>query len=196
MVPIGHVFGILVRPRAEWETIEREPGSVAGLMLGYVAILALIPALAWLIGVSAIGITVSIGTFKVPITAGLISVAIGYLSTFAIVYVVALVIDALAPTFDSPRNFRQALKLSVYSHTALWIAGVFLVYPRLRFLTYFLGLYGFYLAWTGLPVLFKTPKEKSLLFAIAILVSAVIVTVILGVVVNAVSGISGARRAL
>jgi len=35
-----------------------------------------------------------------------------------------------------------------------------------------------------------------LLFAIAILVSAVIVTVILGVVVNAVSGISGARRAL
>ena len=196
MTPIGHVLGILVRPQGEWRAIEPEPGSTTGLLLGYVAILALIPAIAWFIGVSVIGISVSIGTFKVPMTAGLISVAIGYLSTFAIVYAVALVIDALAPTFESPRNFVQALKLSVYSHTALWVAGVFLLHPRLRFLTYFLGLYGFYLAWTGLPVLLKTPREKTLMFAIAILVSAVIVTIILGVVVNAVSGISGARRAL
>ncbi len=196
MVPIGHVFGILLRPEAEWRSIERESGNVTRLFLGYVAILALIPAVAWFVGVSVIGISVSIGTFRVPMTAGLISVAIGYLAAFAIVYVVALVIDALAPTFESPRNFAQALKLSVYSHTPLWIAGVFLLHPRLRFLTYILGFYGFYLAWTGLPVLFKTPREKSLMFAVAILISAVIVSIILGIVLNQISGISGARRAL
>jgi hypothetical protein len=195
MTPIGHVFGILVRPSSEWKAIEPEPGSVPGL-LTYVGVLSLIPAIAWLVGVSVIGISVSIGTFRVPMTAGLISVTIGYLATFANVYMVAMVIDALAPTFESPRNFAQSLKLSVYSHTPLWVAGIFLLYPRLRFLTYFIGFYGFYLAWTGLPVLMKTPREKSLMFTVAISVAALIVFVILGVVVNAVSGISGARRAL
>src|SRR5262245_7955688 len=113
MPPISHVFGILFRPSSEWQAIEPEQSSVAGLMLGYVAPLALIPAIAWLIGVSVIGVSVSVGTFKVPLAAGLISIAIGYVVTFVNVYLVALVIDALAPTFDSLRNSTQALKLSV-----------------------------------------------------------------------------------
>ena len=196
MTPIGQVFGILFRPQTEWQAIEREPGGTARLLLGYVAILSLIPAIAWFIGVSIIGISVSIGTFRVPTRADLTSVAIGYVATFAIVYVVAVVTDWLAPTFESQRSFANALKLSVYSHTAIWISGIFLLHPRLRFLAYFLGLYGFYLAWTGLPVLFKTPREKRLMFMLAIVVSTLIVYVILGIVVNTVSGISGARRAL
>ena len=196
MSPIGHVFGILFRPQSEWKAIEPEPSGVSRLLLGYVAILSLIPAIAWFIGVSVIGISVSIGTFRVPMAAALTSVAIGYVATFAIVYLIALVTDWLAPTFESQHSFANALKLSVYSHTAFWIAGIFLLHPRLRFLAYILGLYGFYLAWTGLPVLFRTPREKTLLFMLAIVVSTLIVYIILGIVVNTVSGISGARRAL
>lgn len=196
MPPIAHVPGILLQPEPRWRLIEGESGSAARLLLGYVAVLALIPVAAWVIGVSIIGVPVPTGTFRVPVATAIASVAIGYVASFAIVYLVAFVADALAPTFDSKRNFANALKLSVYSHTPFFVAGIFFLYPRLRFVTYFLGFYGLYLAWVGLPVLLKTPREKSLTFAIAILMSAVIVSIILGIVVNQVSGITGARRML
>ena len=196
MPPIAHVPGILLQPEPRWRLIEGESGSAARLLLGYVAVLALIPVAAWVVGVSIIGVPVPTGTFRVPVATAVASVAIGYVASFAIVYLVAFVADALAPTFDSKRNFANALKLSVYSHTPFFVAGIFFLYPRLRFVTYFLGFYGLYLAWVGLPVLLKTPREKSLTFAIAILMSAVIVSIILGIVVNQVSGITGARRTL
>ncbi|MGE3149817.1 MAG: hypothetical protein AB7K04_12195 [Pseudorhodoplanes sp.] len=66
MPPSGHVFGILLRPLSEWQKIERERNSVLGLLLGYVAILSLVPAIAWFIGVSVIGVPVRIGTFRAP----------------------------------------------------------------------------------------------------------------------------------
>jgi hypothetical protein len=126
----------------------------------------------------------------------LISVAIGYFATFAIVYLVALVTDAVAPSFDSQRNFPNALKISVYGHTPFWVAGVFFLMPGLRFFTYILAFYGLYLGWTGLPHLMKTPPEKKLMYAVAVMLGAVIVSIILGIVINQISGISGARRAI
>ncbi|MGE3150539.1 MAG: hypothetical protein AB7K04_15895, partial [Pseudorhodoplanes sp.] len=81
-------------------------------------------------------------------------------------------------------------------HTPFCVAGVFFLFPRFRFVTYALGLYGFYLAWTGLPALLKTPKERALLFTVAIATSTLIVYVLLGIVVNKISGITPARRAI
>jgi divalent metal cation (Fe/Co/Zn/Cd) transporter len=193
---VKRVYGILVRPDTEWPEIEKEPGDTATLFLSYVAILALIPAVCWIIGVSVIGIKVPVGTFRVPIEKALIGVMIGYLATFAIVYLVALVTDAVAPSFDSQRSFPNALKISVYGHTPFWVAGIFFLLPGLRFFTYILAFYGLYLGWKGLPHLMKTPREKSLMFAIAIMLGAVIVSIILGIVINQISGISGARRAV
>jgi hypothetical protein len=39
-----------------------------------------------------------------------------YLLTFVMVYIIACVIDVLAPRFGGQKNFSNALKLSVYSH--------------------------------------------------------------------------------
>ena len=63
------------------------------------------------------------------------------------VYAVALVVDLLAPTFGGQRNFPNALRLTVYSYTPVWLAGIFLLVPGASFLA-ILGLYGFYLLWT------------------------------------------------
>lgn len=180
------VKGILLNPRAEWSIIEREPGDVAYLFMNYVAILAAIPAVCGFIGSSLIGISLSgLGTVRVPIVTGLVGAVVGYLLTFAMVYIVALLADLLAPTFQGQKNFENALKLVVYSYTPAWLAGVFLLIPSLGFLT-ILGLYGLYLLWSGIPPLMKAPQEKSIVYTLAIIVCAIVIGLVVGLVQAAI----------
>jgi hypothetical protein len=175
MAPLfERVKGILVAPAAEWQAIEREPGDASVLFIRYVAILALIPALARLIGRSLIG-------GYTPISTGLFGAIAGYLLTFAVVYAVALVIHALAPRYGAQRSLPNALKLTVYAYTPVWLAGIFLLVPGLSFLT-ILGLYGIYLLWTGLPPLMRAPPEKALPYTAAVGACALVLAVVLGVI--------------
>ncbi len=185
---IARVKAIMLDPDAEWPVIARETGDVKFLFTRYVAILALIPALAGFIGASIIGVSVSVGTFRVPLLPGLINLVLGYAFTFVIVYAVALIIDALAPSFRTERNFPAALKLAVYSFTPVWVAGIFLLIPGLRFLT-ILGLYGFYLMWTGLTPLMGSPRDKSFFYAICAVVAAIVVTIVLAIVQSTMASI-------
>ena len=184
---IERVKAILLTPRTEWPVIEREPGDAVYLFTNYVAILAAIPAVCGFIGTSLIGVSLfGLGTVRVPIVAGLIGAVVGYLLTFAMVYVVALLTDLLAPTFGGQKNFENALKLTVYSFTPAWIVGVFLLLPSLGFLT-ILGLYGLYLLWTGIPPLMKAPQDRSLIYTIAIIVCAIVIGLIVGLVQTAIT---------
>jgi hypothetical protein len=132
----------------------------------------LIPAVAGFIGGTLVG-------GYVPFLAGLIAAIVSYLLTFVVVYVVALLIDALAPSFGAQKNFSNALKLSVYSHTPAWLAGIFLIVPGLGFLR-ILGLYGLYLLWLGLPPLMRAPRDKAILYAAAVVVCAVLIALVIG----------------
>jgi hypothetical protein len=180
---IGRVKAILLTPKTEWLVIEREPGDPAYLFANYVAILAAIPAVCGFIGGSIVGISVPIvGTVRIGIVSGIASALIQYLLAFAMVYVMALIIDALAPTFKGQKNQANALKLAVYSMTPVWLAGVFSLIPGLRLLG-ILGLYGLYLLWLGLPPLMKAPQEKSTGYAAAVVVCAIIISLVVGAIV-------------
>lgn len=174
---VERVKAILLTPQTEWPVIAREPGETSVLFARYVAILALIPAVAGFIGTSLIG--------RAPIMSGLLWAIAYYVMTFVLVLVVALIVDALAPTFGAQKNVPNALKLTVYSLTPYWLASVFRVVPGLTFLT-ILGLYGVYLMWLGLPPLMQAPRDKALPYAGAVVLVAVVVQILLGVVLAAV----------
>jgi hypothetical protein len=181
---IERAKAILLTPKTEWLVIEREPGDPAYLFANYVAILAAIPAVCGFIGGSIVGISVPIvGTVRVGIVSGIASALIQYLLAFVMVYVMALIIDALAPTFKGQKNQANALKLAVYSMTPVWLAGVFSLIPGLRLLA-ILGLYGLYLLWLGLPPLMKAPQEKSTGYAAAVVVCAIIISLVVGAIVG------------
>jgi hypothetical protein len=74
--------------------------------------------------------------------------------------------------------------VTVYSYTPLWLSGIFTLIPGLRFLG-LLGLYGLYLLYLGLPVLMKSPQEKSLGYAAAVVVCAIVIGLILGMILGA-----------
>jgi hypothetical protein len=183
---VERVKAILLKPNAEWPAIAREPDDPTTLLTNYVAILALIPAIAGFIAASIVGVTVPpLGTVRVPILTGLVATVVGYVLTFVIVYVVALIIDAFAPSFGGRRNSGNALKLAAYSFTPSWLAGIFLMIPGFRSLS-LLGLYGFYLLYLGLPPLMQAPKERALLYAVAIVACALVLMVVLGAIQAAV----------
>ena len=167
---VSRATAILATPRTEWPLIEREPVAPS-LFVSYVAILAAIPPVAGFIGKSLIGA-------YTPIPAGLLRALIAYAATFAVVYVIACVVDLLAPRFGGERNFDNALKLTVYAHTPFWLAGIFLLIPGLHFLLV-LGLYGVHLLWTGLPVLMRTPQYRLLPFTVIVAVCALVPAVVL-----------------
>ena len=171
---IERVKAIVLRPRSEWKVIEQEPETLRDLLVSYVAILAAIPEVARFIGQSFIG-------GYTPLVPSLIRAIVVYLVTFAMVYIIAGVIDLLAPRFGGEKNFPNAVKLSVYSHTPLWLAGIFLLIPGLNFLL-ILGIYGVYLLWTGLPLLMRVPTEKALPYAVVVTACALIPAVILAII--------------
>ena len=176
---IERVKGIILSPKTEWPTIAAESGDTAYLFQNYVAYLAAIPAVCRFIGLLLVGIGI------IP---ALIFAVINYVLAFVIVYILALIINALATTFDGRKDFESALKVAVYSSTPVWLVGVFLLVPMLGFLT-ILGLYSLYLLWTGLPPLMKSPEgNKTLGYAVAIIVAAIVIYIVIGAIVGVLVG--------
>lgn len=145
--------GMLLEPRTGWSLVARERAGHAAAF-AYVAILALVPALARLFGGTLIG-------GHIPLSTGLAAALLAYGLGIAKVYGVAIAIDVLAPAFGGVRNFSNAARLSAYSFTPVFVAGIFLLVPGASFLS-LLGLYGAILLCLGLPVLMRTPRGKTL----------------------------------
>ncbi|MBA3260261.1 MAG: YIP1 family protein [Gemmatimonadales bacterium] len=182
MALADRVKQILLAPKEEWVVIDREPATVASLYTGYILPLAAIGPVAQAIGYSVFGMNVPfMGTYRTPIGSAITSAVVAYVLTLAGVYALALVIDALAPTFNGTRNRIQALKLAAYSSTASWLAGIFALIPGLRILT-ILGLYSLYLLYLGLPVLMKSPPEKALGYTVVIVLAAIVLFMLIGLV--------------
>ena len=171
---VARAKAIMLTPEREWQVIAREPGTLTDLFGSYVAILAAIPALSRFIGNSLIG-------GYDPVVRGLLRTVIAYAATFTVVYVLAGIIDLLARHFGTEKNFPNALKLSIYAHTPVWLAGIFLLVPGLNFLM-LLGLYGSYLLWLGLPPLMGVSEERAPLYALCVTACALASTVVYAVI--------------
>jgi hypothetical protein len=182
MTLVERVKRILLSPKTEWPVIDTEPTTPAALYTGYILPLAAIGPIAQLIGFSVFGMRIPfVGTYRVPIGTGIANALLTYALTLAGVYVLALIVDALAPTFNGQRDRVQALKVVAYSSTASWLAGIFALIPGLRFLQ-ILGLYSLYLLYLGLPVLMKSPREKAVGYTVVVILAAIVVFVIIGAI--------------
>ena len=181
----------LLDPWAEWTVIERESGDPAYLLSRYVAVLALVPAVCSFIGASVVGVIVpGTGLVRASLFDGFFGAIFGYAMAFGIMLILALVIDLLAPLFGGRKDFDSAFKLAVYSYTPVWLSGIFLLLPGLRFLI-LLSFYGAYVLATGLPRLMKSPVQKSYSYAAVIVVCAGALTLIAAAIQRAVFHTAG-----
>ena len=182
---IERVKSILLQPKEAWATIDTESADVASLYTRYLMILAAIPAVCGFIGMSLIGFGGFGLTIRVPLVAGLTNMVVSYVLSLVGIFVLGLIIDALAPTFGGQKNSIQALKVAVYASTAALLGGVFSLLPALAMLGLLAALYSIYLLYTGLPVLMKSLPEKSAVYTAVVIVAAIV----MGVVIAAVGSI-------
>lgn len=176
---------IILSPTAEWEVIKNESLSTGQMIGGYAAILALIPAAAGFIGKSLIGISLLGSTIRIPIAPALIWAIVYYVASLVSLWIMAAIIDALAPSFGANKDMNASMKVSVFSMTAAWIAGIFSIIPILGILG-ILGLYSLYLLYVGMKIVKMPAPDKMMAYYIITLVVAIVVYFVISMVVSAV----------
>jgi hypothetical protein len=179
---IERVQSILLRPKQTWPVIAAEPADVATIYSRYVVILAAIPAICAFIGYTLVGAGAFGVTYRLPIATGLVQMVVGYLLSLAIVYVLALIVNALAPTFGGTKDMVAALKVVAYGSTAGFVGGVFSLLPMLAWLGLLASFYSIYLIYTGLPVLMRCPPEKAGAYTAVVVVCTILAMIVLGAV--------------
>ncbi len=192
---VSRTKNILLSPKQEWQVIDDEATSVGGLYIGYIVPLAAIGPVASIIGMEIFGISVpSAGTHLVPIGAAVRQGIAQYVMALVGVYVLALIIEALAPYFGGRENWfggqdnrLQALKVAAYSSTAVWVVGIVGLIPALNILG-LLGLYSLYLLYLGLPALMKVPQEKMMGYTVVVIMCAVALFFVIGLIVAQLGG--------
>jgi hypothetical protein len=188
---VDRAKAILLTPSKEWPIIEQEQTTVAALYQTYIIPLAAIGPVAGFLRTSVFGITVPFvnTTFRVSPVRGAMSAIVSYALGLAAVFIVAKVIDALAPSFGGQKNEMQALKLVTYASTASWLCAIFVAIPGLSLLS-ILGLYSIYLFWTGLPVMMKNPQDRNLGYCVVAAICVIVIMFVISAVASAVTGAS------
>lgn len=186
---IQRVTNISLNPRTEWEVIAPEATSTGSLLRSYIAPLAAIGPAASFVGLSLLGVGLPlVGTYRIPIAAGLTSALIQYVLALVSIFLVAMLINALAPGFGAEKNRLQALKLAAYASTPAWIAGVLLLMPVLGILGLLAGLYSLYLLYLGLPVMMKAPHDRIVGYTAVIVICVVVIALVGGAVAGVATG--------
>ncbi|WP_158756431.1 Yip1 family protein [Dyella sp. S184] len=186
---IERVKAILTTPRTEWPVAAAEPASVGGLYAGYIVIVAALPAIASFIKGSLIGYGGFGITIRTPFTLGIVAMVLGYVLSLVMTYVVALIVNALAPTFGGQKDQTQALKTIAYAWTAYWIASIGTIVPWLGWLIGIAGgIYSIYLLYLGLPHTMKCPPDKAAGYTAVSVVITIVLGWIIGLVVAGVVG--------
>jgi hypothetical protein len=163
---VDRVKNILMSPKTEWPVIAGEATTTQALYTGYIMILAAIGPVALLLRSMGLGIVGAIVAFIVALAAP---------------YIMALIVDALAPTFGGEKNFMQSLKLTAYSYTAVWIAGILHLLGALGgLLSLLAAIYALYTFYLGVPVMKKCPQEKAVAYTLVVVVCGIVLTALVG----------------
>ena len=188
---ITRAKSMLLTPRSEWPVVAAEPDTIGGLYSGYIVILAAIPAIVRFLSSTLIGVSVPfLGSYRLPMTAGLTTAILTYVLALLGTFIVALIVDALAPTFGAEKNRVQALKTVAYSYTAYWVVSIIGIIPGLGLLAALAGgIYSVYLLNMGLPFTMKCPRDKAIGYTAVSIVVAIIIGWVLALIVGSVAGL-------
>jgi hypothetical protein len=179
---IERAKAILLTPKTEWPVIAAEPTTTADVYKNYLLLLAAVPAVFAFINAAVLGYDVPfMGTMRVGFGSALQSALFSYVMSLVGIFIVALIVNALAPTFGGTKDAISALKVVAYSATAGLVAGVAVIVPFVGGLITLLGaIYVIYLLYLGLPVLMKCPQDKAVAYTAVSIVAAIVVSLVFG----------------
>jgi hypothetical protein len=189
---IQRARAVLVTPRTEWPVIAAEPTTVQDLYREYIMIVAAIAPVAQFLKVCILGYAWhGFRVYRLGMGAGLTAAIVQYVASLAAVYLLAIIVEALAANFGGQPNRLQALKLVGYSYTASWIAGAALILPGLAGLIGLAGaIYSIYLLYLGLPGTMKVVPERAVGYTAVIVIGGLVLGWIIAVITGDITGVT------
>jgi hypothetical protein len=181
---IDRAKSIITQPAKEWDIISMETPNQSQIITGYVLILAGAAAVAAFIGYGFIGFNSFLGIRIAGVDWGIYQALAVLIGAIIGVYICAMVIDALAPSFDSEKNIGRSVQLVAYSYTPAWVGGLLAIYPPLSFIGGLFGLYGLYLMYLGIPKLKKTSADKQTGYFVVSIIAVIVVYFVIGLIMS------------
>jgi hypothetical protein len=182
---------ILLTPNTEWPVIDGEADSVGSVFTGYAMPLAAIGPIVGALGVfllSSLFGSLLGGLVHLGIGLGLGLALLGFIMALVSVFVLGLIINALAPTFGGTPDQGRAIKLAIYSSTSSWIGSLFTFIPLLGGLIALAAwVYSIYLLYVGLPVMMKAPAEKAVGYTVVVVIAAILLWLLVSFAIGAVT---------
>lgn len=180
---------IIIDPKNEWVVIEQEVTPVTQLVTTYLMLLALIPAVAALIGYGLVGVSTPFAGKIVSLSWGIKQAVVVYITYVGGSFLSAFIIDALAPNYGGTKDFRKAMQLVVYSYTPMMVISIVNIIPALAILGILAGIYGLYILYLGISPLMKAPEDKTTgYFIVSLLVIIVIYAVLTAILAAIIIG--------
>jgi hypothetical protein len=172
MNPLRRARDLIAEPLRTWDAVAREETGVQDLYTRYVALLAAVGPLCYFVGFALVGTRLG----RTPMAHALAQTVAAYVLTLGAVYVLALIIAALAPSFGGERSFARAFAIAAYAPTAAWLAGVFYIVPAISILA-LAGLYSLYLFYLGIPRVMRVPEDRALPLTSIVVIAALVMAV-------------------
>jgi len=174
---IDRVKNIIVSPKTEWLVISTERADAKQVAMRYVVPLVLAGAVAAFIGYGFLN-------GHVAISFALFEAVSAVVLTLIPVFVSAFVVDALAPSFGSEKNFDRSLQLVAYSCTPSMVGALLAIYPPIAILGSLFSFYGIYLWYLGLGPIKHTPEDKKTMYLIVSVIVLIVVWIAVATLLN------------
>ena len=175
---------MISNPKVEWNVVAAEQPNVSEIITRYVLPLTLLGAIAAFIGYGLIGLSVlgvHVGGIGWGLYYAIQKLILGVLSVFITAYVV----DLLAPSFASEKDFGRSVQLVAYGATPGLIAAMFAILPFLAAIVAIAGgIYSIYLWYLGLGPIKKTPEDKKVVYLIVTFLALLLVYFLIGLILS------------
>ncbi|WOJ96121.1 Yip1 family protein [Congregibacter brevis] len=185
---IQHTFGLLFKPRHQWQTIAELPESSQNILVVYPVVFALLPAIAWYWGTSHVGWTVGSYNEVIKLTdASAMQVNIlFYCVMVASVAAIGYAIHWMSSTYGAAQStIAKGIVIAGLTATPLFVLGMVGFYPVL-WVDLLIGVvaisWAVYLMYLGIPIVMDIPQERGFLFSSAILAIGLVLLVSIMVV--------------
>lgn len=184
---IKRVVAIITKPNNEWENIKNETMTIADMFVKYAIILAAIPAVAGFLGNLLIGRSIMGFTIRIPFVRAFAWSLVMYVMSLVGVYILAFIIDVLAPSFGSQKDLVNSMKVAIYASTAVWVAGVLYIVPALAILVIIASIYSLYLLYLGIKIVKNPPQDKAVGYFVVVIIVSIVVNFLIGLIAGLVA---------
>lgn len=176
---IEHIPGLLFNPIRQWQKLEPLSGRATNLL--YVFVMAVIPALAWYHGTSAVGWRVGSGDVtRLTEDSALRLVVLFYLAMVGAVVVIGYFIHWMAANYGAHSTVPKGITIAGLTATPLFLAGAIGVMPLLS-IALPLGIlalgWSLWLLYTGIPIVMHVPRDRGFVFASAVVAVCMVILI-------------------